>query len=477
MKKVKNVTKAEGSINQWESKLSNTKLILPGNISMEQIAKASEYYRTQKETEASLNDEYSSVILDFIIRRNLKIRYYWSKSTSLDNIYGKYDDYKLASSMTPIESKVFQKLIPENYKSYIDALGLGSIVKIGNTISNYSDKTKCNYWKINPEFLGENRDKKYQSYHISSARLKKQLYKRKIKRISQYREEAKSHNRLFLFESIQKAFMAMDLDSIKESFKNVNRTTVETDSKNILSIPKYIDFVLKPEQNWSESIYRIKDKYGSLQSIFTIMPQEIWKFIPLNNSFENIVTKFPNFKMMLLAQLLVNPDEIKKIIVDKNLDFVFDWAKKLDKSDINEFVNQSMAGTIKEYISEKLNLTDVMKVEKMIFKIINIDSKTNFKELEISSINELFPAFVKFCTNINSQNEMCVAEILEFLESKIILDIISPEMHKSGFGDFLTIKDCLIYNEKFKEDAEVIIKDSFEELGLDAPVFKHNKLR
>lgn len=137
--------------------------------------------------------------------------------------------------------------------------------------------------------------------------------------------------------------------------------------------------------------------------------------------------------------------------------------KKLQTEDFNIFKREAYAGTLYEYIQDKLELESRKEAKNMMFELMFSSEK--LKSALKTKLKKLFPSVVKYVDDYKRKHKYKNFSIsLQKIESEIFIDGIWQTIKKEKVF-CLTKHDSIIVRKENRELAINVIRDHFEKIN------------
>lgn len=404
-----------------------------------------------------------------------------------------------------LKSQQLKMLIGSDYKRYIDVLVKLNIVSVYN---KYLEGTFCKRYKINGLF---------DETHYYNITMRKIQYRtdKFNKRVFKFREHIKNIKDATKNNSTKIRFMETRewlLEQHRSMLQNINPTLIDDwlnttttywDNKYEKNpnldrhYPNRVYYnLISLKDNIQELYYNISDDFGHrFHSAWTNTPA--WSKVLLYNSspekplYELDIVNSQFYFFSLICK--INSKKLKSILTEslcvwdgkELLKYKRTYNKKIISTietikvmynmyeDIQMFVEQSINGTLYEWLATKLNIKR-SKVKILLFHaLFSMKNQNNHKKI---SLRKVIPNVVKMFELLNGvkkDNKKYGSKLLQKIESHVIIDMTCGKLKISNLNHSITtIHDSfVVYGDSDLETVEKCLVASLNDLNVPTPKF------
>ena len=341
---------------------------------------------------------------------------------------------------------------------------------------------------------------------LKSVEFLKESYRKSVKNLSLNPVHFQLKNMLSLIK-----FDTVGAEKFLNQIKNKEIVLKEKEEKQ----RSYSDILLLMDAINEGQYERITvDKFGErFHTPFTNLWKELRKFISFENNSSELISIDISNSQPYFSSIAIDSKLIDTILLEFN--GIVPELKNIDmKQDFKLFSELCANGQIYEYWMDKRGLGKNEESRKqakeelfMIMydkpkKIINTkNSKRKEYYEKLKLFETTFPSVYMAFNKIKSLDEKTLpfitetfvneygmfegkksyykslSSMMQRMESRIIIQRISPKLIEAGLTPFITIHDSFIMPIEFVEKAKQIINNEFELLGVKAPNFKNEELK
>lgn len=401
-------------------------------------------------------------------------------------------DNKDVCSYTAIPNTYLRKVFSGHYTEWLNPLLAEKIIisnnfyiyKSNNTFTN----TICKYYSINTNYYYSphnvsrfsEKTSKTISYTVKNRELQKSNFDVKKLAIDDFRVLEIDYHQLLRLMRIEVDKIHISMFKLNECLEGRNIEVffrqAHHEKSYWMSNEKAIEIATKKRKSLIEDDGRfyvmdefefILMKKAAMYSAYinSIETMEKGLFFARRNETNNrLDSNFTNMASVFTKEIFKRNNLVQFDLANAQFAILSDiFSTQLDTDDFHLFREQSVNGTLYEYIMDKLNIEKRGRAKTLVFELLFSKETNNSPQKE--ELRKLFPSVVEKVDDYKKEHGYNKFSImLQKREAEIFIDIIWNKIKQKNIF-CITKHDCLVVREEDKNKVKKIIEECFKKIN------------